>query len=499
LTSTSAALTQTIFPAIVLSPSSLPAGQVGTPYSQTITASGGTGTGFTFSVTGGSLPPGLTLTPGGLLSGTPTTAGPFTFTISATDSSAFVGSQTYSPTIFPAIVVSPSSLPAGQVGTPYSQTITATGGTGTGFTFSVTGGSLPPGLTLTPGGLLSGTPTTAGNFSFTVTATDSGAFIGSQGYSVAIVNMSVNAVHYYAIGADQGGGPEVKVYDAATGALKLDFFAYDAKFTGGVRVAIGDVNGDGTPDIITAAGPGGGPHVKAFSGKDGSQLASFFAYDPGFTGGVNVAAGDVNGDGVADIITGAGPGGGPHVKTFDGRTDNQLLSFFAYNAAFSGGVSVAAGDVRGIGRADIITGAGPGGGPHVNIFDGLSASLVATYYAYDPSFQGGVSVAAGDVLGVGHAQVITGAGPGGGPQVKVIDSTSGSVLATFLAYDSAFAGGVRVGTVDLTNSGQFKILTGPGPGGGADLKIYEASNHQLLDEFFVFDPAFVNGIFFGGN
>src|SRR4051794_7920963 len=63
-------------------------------------------------------------------------------------------------------------------------------------------------------------------------------------------------------------------------------------FTGGVSVAAGDVNGDGFPDIVTGAGPTGGPHVKAFSGKDGSELFSFYAYDAGFTGGVNVAVGD---------------------------------------------------------------------------------------------------------------------------------------------------------------------------------------------------------------
>ena len=79
-------------------------------------------------------------------------------------------------------------------------------------------------------------------------------------------------------------------------------------------MAAGDVNGDGHADIITGAGAGGGPHVSVFSGTDLSILASFFAYDPAFTGGVTVAAGDVNGDGLADIVTGAGAGGGPHVE-----------------------------------------------------------------------------------------------------------------------------------------------------------------------------------------
>src|SRR5207244_8668400 len=121
----------------------------------------------------------------------------------------------------------------------------------------------------------------------------------------------------------------------------------------------------GVQDIITGAGPGGGPHVKVFDGVTGQVIASFFAYDAGFTGGVNVTAGDVNHDGNADIITGAGPGGGPHVKVFSGADMSLLASFFAYDAGFTGGVNVAAGDLNADLHADIITGAGPGGGPHV--------------------------------------------------------------------------------------------------------------------------------------
>src|SRR5207253_182607 len=118
------------------------------------------------------------------------------------------------------------------------------------------------------------------------------------------------------------------------------FFAYAPGFSGGVFVAAGDVNGDGKADIITGAGPGGGPHVEVFSGADGSVLDSFFAYNPAFTGGVSVAAVDFNGDGKADIVTGAGPGGGPHVRVRDGKTLNDLASFMAYDPTFTGGVFV---------------------------------------------------------------------------------------------------------------------------------------------------------------
>ena len=158
-------------------------------------------------------------------------------------------------------------------------------------------------------------------------------------------------------------------------------------------MAAGDVNGDGTADIITGAGPGGGPQVKVFNGVNLGLHKSFFAFNSNFTGGVYVAAGDVNGDGKADIITGAGPGGGPHVSVFDGGSNQLLHSFFAFSSNFQGGVRVAAGDVNGDGRADIITGAGPGGGPHVRVFDSQNLSLLHSFFAYNSDFQGGIFVA----------------------------------------------------------------------------------------------------------
>src|SRR5205807_1137270 len=188
--------------------------------------------------------------------------------------------------------------------------------------------------------------------------------------------------------AAPGGGPHVKVYDAATGQLKFGFFAFDPNFTGGVRVAVGDVNGDGVDDIVCAAGPGGGPAVKVFDGATGALLQSFFAYDPGFTGGVFVAAGDVNGDGKADIIVGPGAGSGPNVRVFDGaNVSNVLRDFMAYDLSFTGGVSVAVEDIDGDGHTDIVTGAGAGGGPHIRAFSGATAGLeLRSFFAFDPGF-----------------------------------------------------------------------------------------------------------------
>jgi lysophospholipase L1-like esterase len=240
-----------------------------------------------------------------------------------------------------------------------------------------------------------------------------------------------------------GGGPHVRLLDGATGQSLAEFFAYAPAFTGGVFVACGNV--EGTPNavnIITGAGRGGGPHVRILrydSSAPGGvvPIFDFLAYPAGFAGGVHVAVGDVNGDGRAEIITGAGPGGGPHVRvlTFAGGGLTSLGEFFAYDPAFPGGVFVAAGDVTGSGLADVITGAGPGGGPHVRVMSqSLNGTSVTDFFAYDPAFSGGVYVGAGELTGGGKAEIITGAGPGGGPHVRGFTGAGQPTGNGFLAY-----------------------------------------------------------------
>ncbi len=196
-----------------------------------------------------------------------------------------------------------------------------------------------------------------------------------------------------ATGSDPGAGAQVNIYDGQTEELLISFAPFDREFSGGVRTAIGDVNSDGTPDIIAVAGPTGGPNVIIFNGKNGLPLYNFMAFDPGFTGGVTVAAGDVNGDGFDDIIAGADAGGGPNVAIYSGSDGALLASFYAFDPAFTGGVSVTAGNVLGTGEINIVVGAGPGGGPNVAIFTD-DGTLLASFYAYEPTLTAGVVVSA---------------------------------------------------------------------------------------------------------
>lgn len=181
---------------VTVGPASLPGGTAGTAYNQTVTASGGSGS-YSFAVTSGALPTGVTLSPSGVLSGTPTVTGTFNFTVTATDTSTapgpYSGSRAYSVVIAaPTITITPTTLPAASAASAYTQTLTASGGTPS-YNYAITAGALPAGLTLTPGGVLSGTPTASGSFNITVTATDALGFTGSQAYTL-VVNAPVLTV-----------------------------------------------------------------------------------------------------------------------------------------------------------------------------------------------------------------------------------------------------------------------------------------------------------------
>jgi hypothetical protein len=300
-------------------------------------------------------------------------------------------------------------------------------------------------------------------------------------------------------GTDAGGGPHVRVFDASNGALVYEFFAYDSAFRGGVRVALGDVTGDGVPDIITAPGVGGGPDIRVWDGVTHAKIRDFMAYDSSFRGGVYVAAGDVNGDGKADIITGPDTGGGPNVKVFSGADGSILQNFLAYSVSFTGGTRVAAGDVNGDGKADIVVGAGVGGGPHVEVFDGTNRNVLYSFMAFDPALRNGVYVAAGDIDGDSRADLVVAAGPGGGPHVKVYSGADLALLKSWMAYETSFTGGVRVAIVpDVSGDGLADIVTVPGPGGGPYTKVWSGVGSLIVDRFFAYDPAFLGGIFVGG-
>lgn len=172
-----------ICPLVTLSPSSLAAATVGTPYSDTVTAGAGVAP-YVYSISSGSLPAGLTLnTSSGAITGTPTSATEAIFTVRAVDANGCAGSQAYTLTpACPVISINPTTLANGTVGTAFSQALSTTAGSPS-FTYALSAGALPPGITLSSGGLLSGTPTMSGSYSLTVRVTDTYGCTGTRTFS----------------------------------------------------------------------------------------------------------------------------------------------------------------------------------------------------------------------------------------------------------------------------------------------------------------------------
>ncbi len=312
------------------------------------------------------------------------------------------------------------------------------------------------------------------------------------------------------LGSGPGAPATVFALDGITRALQFGVFPYGG-FQGGVSVASGDVTGDGVPDVITGAGPGApGGHVRTFDGLTGAAGFSFLAF-PGFTGGVSVASGDLNADGFDDMIVAAGPGApGGHVQAFSGRDGSQLASFLSF-PGFTGGVSVAAADFDLNGTAEIVVGAGAGApGGHVQIFGANGQPFVSTnpgvtipnsFLTFPGPFAGGVSVAAGDVNGDGFPDVVSGAGAGGpGGHVRVFSgrvADPNAPIGSFLAFNTSVLAGANVALADANSDGLFEIRVTPGAGVVGQVFTFNFLGQSLVDPFFSFG-GFTGGTFVGG-
>ncbi len=403
-------------------------------------------------------------------------------------------------------------------------------------------GPLPPVFALAAGGVYRVTfpfPLPDGAYAVTATGVDPATQATTNAATITLTVRTAAPradARRVALGAGAllGGGPRVRTF-AADGTPRLDFYAYDQGFGGGVRVATGDVNGDGVDDVVTAPGLGGGPHVKVFDGQTGALIASFFAYESTFTGGVFVAVGDVTGDGVADIVTGTSSGGGARVRVFDGAGGFAPLAgdegdFFTYDPGFRGGVRVAVGDVNGDGVADIVTGAGISGGPRVQAFSlaGGTRTGVANFFAFDPAFRGGIFVAvapggrvvvtpdgtpdpAGTIAGLLFPglpdfngslanRAVVNADLTAAPELRVFDA-AGNQTAQASVFEPGFEGGARVST-SVAPDGTPLVYAAAGESGGSRVRTYRLTPFGLEavgDDRRAFEDSFTGSVYVGGG
>jgi len=302
----------------------------------------------------------------------------------------------------------------------------------------------------------------------------------------------------FAVAASSNGVSQVNVYDARTNSL---LGIINPKVTGNLSVATGDVTGDGIEDLIVGTGAGSSPLVKVYDGKTLAEIGSFRAYSASFHGGVTVAVGDVNGDGRKDIITGTGKGSLAQIKVFNGAslfdaqgkmiagTPKPIQNFIAFDNSYRGGVNVAAGDTDGDGRADIIVGKNRGNAMDVAVFSGKTGASLAAFSAYDASFKGGVTVAAGDTDGDGKAEVIVGANTAPANNVKVF---AGSVMVA--QYSANTGWGARVGTTDIDGDGIVELVAVSGPNAPPKVNILSAANGSIRRSLPSMPGTFTNGL-----
>ncbi|CAN5269224.1 hypothetical protein BH11PLA2_BH11PLA2_12380 [soil metagenome] len=410
-------------------------------------------------------------------------------------------------------VLTVAAIPNGVLANDFSNTnpnaiLAASITQGAQYTNQATSPALPAGtLTFAPNGGFtliapSNYQTSYGPITFKYRAIDTLTGDQSTDTTVTInIVQTTQTQKYYATGAGAGSTPRVRVYEAGTGLLKYDFLAYEENFTGGVRVATGDLTGDGIDDIATSPARGGGPRVKVYDGATGILLEDFFAVDSNFRGGAYVAIGNIDGTtknpaGVQttrnDLIVGAGEGGGPRVTVYNGANINTVPvgtggkstfstsvigDFFAYDINSRAGVQVAAGNTSGITdnnkRDFIVTGPGLGGGPQVRVFDGRKVNggfgafppSEFSFFGFSPNSRSGVSVAVGQFRGDSRADIVVGTGDGT-PVVSVFDGRSGALLRSLTVPAADSPTGSIPGTTGGGGSGSSTNFGGTATGGG---------------------------------
>lgn len=273
----------------------------------------------------------------------------------------------------------------------------------------------------------------------------------------------------YAVGSVPGIPALVTVFETGTNQLKYSISPFPG-FTGGVNVAVGDVNGDGTVDVIVGAGAGGGPIVNVYDGTNGSFLKSFTGGDATSRAGASVAASDFDQDGLADLVVGAIRNGQPLVQVLRFSDGTVIRGYAPFVGATS--VSVAAGDVNGDGVPDTIAGSGPGIASQVIAYSGQDDAILRSFNPFESTFLGGVQVTAGDINADSKVDIIVAASVLGGPRVSVYSGLNGAVTSNFFAYDSTLRDGALAAPWDANGDGKLDVLTTNGPNNLADPRAF---------------------------
>ncbi len=269
------------------------------------------------------------------------------------------------------------------------------------------------------------------------------------GESVAVGDINGDGNQEIVVGSGAKAEPQIMIYNAA-GKLIKKLLVFDKSFRGGVSVALIDTDGDEQMEIAVAQAAGGTGQIKIFN-FDGQLKTQFLVDSKYWRGGLNLAAGDIDGNGNQEIVAAFGAGTEPQVRIFD--ASGQVVGIFlAYEKEFRGGVKVAVANLNGRknhNQADIITAPGKGRDPQIKIFNNR-AVLARQFLAYGRNWQGGVNLAAGDLDNDGLPEIATAAQAGAAPHVRVFDGR-GELMESFYAWEENWNGGVNIGIIKIGN------------------------------------------------
>ncbi len=306
----------------------------------------------------------------------------------------------------------------------------------------------------------------------------------------------VCAVSYYRlppVNPENARPPEVSVWKVGFES-RIKWLAFENSFLRGASLASGDMDGDGRAEIIVGSGPGRSPEVRIFS-ADGVIKKQFKVFVPTFIGGVRVATGDFNGDGLLEIAVAPGQGSEPLVYFFDGE-GNQLKTagVNVYAKEFRGGVHIAVADLNNDGKTELITSPGPSGGPHVRVFDGELNNLGLDFFPLDAGMRDGLSITVlktplGAVLAVAPESWSA-------PSVHLYSLQGGiRFLRSFSAFNSDARHGLVLSSYDTDGNEYDELIAVRNGGAAPETRVYDWLG-GLRGRYMLHDPDYRGALSF---
>ena len=287
--------------------------------------------------------------------------------------------------------------------------------------------------------------------------------------------------------------PEVRVFSAG-GSLEMNIMAYSRLFGGGVAVAAGDILGDDRLEIVSVSGQGGRTHIRGFTNRGVFNGVSIFPFHPNFRGTADLDLGDTDGDGQDEIIVSQASDGDTRIKVYK-PSGKIVAEWLAFAPEFKGGVNIAAGDINKDGRDEIVVGAGAGGNPHVRVFDGAGKYLGLDFFPQPADFRGGIDVALGDVDKNGVAEIITSAASMGTANIKVYrPEASKTVIGNFVAFSDDYKDGARVAAGDIDSDGVVEILASRASNSVSEVKSFKYNGQPAKFSKVIYDNDFRGGV-----